>query len=177
MPVNTACEALSLLACKKSSHLVARTAGSMPIDPTFEKQGLPKLKGAADRGLTHRVAKDMCLLPPQMIHQGQGILRHDRRPATYEKHVSEIKYSEPPPILTSPTHSVRWKIFPAFLPHHSFSRESYYDRKQLKCGIFLIESYMQLLSSTRSPVYDSESQREQSKQSYLQNQNAPRRSL
>ena len=77
----------------------------MPIDPTFEKQGLPKLKGAADQGgLTHRVAKDMCFLPPQMIHQDQGVLRHDRRPARDEKHVSEIKYSEAPPILTSPTY-------------------------------------------------------------------------
>ena len=176
MPVNTACEALSLLACKKSSHLVARTAGSMPIDPTFEKQGLPKLKGAADQGgLTHRVAKD--LLPSQMIHQGQGVLRHDHHPARDEKHVSEIKYSEPAPILTSRTHERVLEDIPRLFPHRSFSRESFYARNQLKRGIFLIESYMQLLSSTRSPMYDSESQREQSKQSYLQNQNAPRRSL
>ena len=66
---------------------------------------LPKLKGVADQGgLTHRVAKDMCFLPPQMIHQDQGVLRHDRRPARDEKHVSEIKYLEAPPILTSPTY-------------------------------------------------------------------------
>jgi len=42
-----------------------------------------------------------------MIHQGQGVLRHDRRPARDEKHVSEIKYSEAPLILTSPTHEGR----------------------------------------------------------------------
>ena len=34
----TACEALLQLACKKSVHLVARTAGSKLIDHTFEKQ-------------------------------------------------------------------------------------------------------------------------------------------
>jgi len=28
---------------------------------------------------SHRVAKGMCFLPPQMIHQGQGVLRHNRR--------------------------------------------------------------------------------------------------
>jgi len=104
------------------------------------------LKRAADQGgLTHRVAKGMCFLPPQMIHQGQGVLRHDRRPARDEKHVSEIKYSEAPLILTSPTHEGFWKIFPSFLPHDSFSRERFYARKQLKFGIFLIKSYMQLL--------------------------------
>jgi len=91
---------------------------------------------------SHRVAKGMCFLPPQMIHQGQGVLRHDRRPARDEKHVSEIKYSKAPLILTSPTHEGFWKIFPNFLPHQSFSGERFYARKQLKFGIFLIKSYM-----------------------------------
>jgi len=112
-----------------------------------------------------------------MIHQGQGVLRHDHHPARDEKHVSEIKYSEPAPILTSRTHERVLEDIPRLFPHRSFSRESFYARNQLKRGIFLIESYMQLLSSSRSPMYGFESQGDQSKQSYLQNQIVPRRSL
>jgi len=94
------------------------------------------------------VAKD---LPSQMIHQGQGVLRHDHHPARDEKHVSEIKYSEPAPILTSRTHERVLEDIPRLFPHRSFSRESFYARNQLKRGIFLIESYMQLLSSVDPP--------------------------
>lgn len=138
MLVSTACEAPSPLVCKISSHLVARISRSMPIDHAFEEQNrVPKLKGAAHQGrLTHGVAKHVRFLPSQMIHQGQGVLRHDLRPVIDENtFFFQIKYSEPPPILTPPTHERVVKIIPVFLPHHSFSRESYCAMKRVQCGL------------------------------------------
>jgi len=60
--------------------------GSMPKAHKFQEQS-PKIERHArkKKGLAHGVAKDVSFLPPQMIHQGQGIRRHDCRPARYER--------------------------------------------------------------------------------------------
>jgi hypothetical protein len=58
----------------------------MPRAHKFEEQ-CPKIEGRRkkEKKLTHGVAEDVSLLPPQMIHQGQGIRGHDCRPARYER--------------------------------------------------------------------------------------------
>jgi hypothetical protein len=152
--------------------------GSMPKAHTFEKQG-PKIERRTKTWLTHGVAKNVSFLPPQMIHQGQGIHGHDCRPARYER-----------PRFKSNTHQTHrpfwlflhmsawtwWKIwFPPLSSPSLIPRESYCARTRVKCGIFLVESYMQAAAAVVHQIPDrSGSQGEEAILWYLPNGTAHR---